>query len=262
MSAGAKGATVALAVAGGLVLIGTGTTAAFAGVSQIGQKPADDEVSVQGVQEVDAEVSGAQLNIAFYDGDQATLRADDGTLQGWQLRRDGDALEVSSPHQSFDWWGFGWTRQGDQQVTLLLPQSLAGIDADLELNAGNLIVDGEFGEIDADVSAGALTLSGSGQSLDLTLTAGRADVELAGVEKASYEVTAGRVTSTLTDNAPRAVKIEVSAGNLSLTLPDGTYDLRREVSAGSLDSSLREDPGSRNRITAQVSAGSVTLDQG
>ncbi|WP_087133088.1 hypothetical protein, partial [Microbacterium esteraromaticum] len=216
MSAGAKGATVALAVVGGLVLIGTGASAAFAGVSQIGEKPADAEVSVVGVQGVDAEVSGAQLNIGFYDGDTAMLRADDGTLQGWKLRRDGNDLEVSSPHRGFDWWGlgwggFGWNGDDDQQVTLLLPQSLAGLDADLELNAGILTADGDFGQIDADVSAGALTLNGSGKSLDLTLTAGRADVELARVEKASYEVTAGRVTSTLTEKVPRAVKIEVSA---------------------------------------------------
>ncbi|SJN36854.1 hypothetical protein FM104_09360 [Microbacterium esteraromaticum] len=53
----------------------------------------------------------------------------------------------------------------------------------------------------------------------------------------------------------------MSAGNLSLTLPEGAYDLRRDVSAGSLNSSLREDPSSGNRVTARVTAGNVTLDQ-
>lgn len=263
MSATVKSVTVLLAAFGGVVLLGTGASAAFAGVSQIGaDAEASEVVEIDGVQGVDAEVNGAQLNIEFYDGDTAQLRADGGSLSGWTLRRDGEDLEVNSPRWGFEWWNPTWLRADDQPVTLLLPESLAGIDVDLTLNAGNLTVDGDFGEIDADTSAGTMALTGSARTLDLDLSAGRADVELARVDEASYTVTAGRVTSELTGAAPREVEIEVSAGNLTLTVPQGSYDVRRDESAGSLNSELSEDRGSANRISVTVSAGSVNLLEG
>ncbi|WP_309127165.1 DUF4097 family beta strand repeat-containing protein [Microbacterium sp.] len=253
--------TIAVAAVGGLVLLGTGAAAASTGLYSIGPQSGSTEVDGSGITEMDLEVRGAEVTVEFHDGDQAELRVEGGSLRGWSLNRDEGELEVRGPKRGFDWWNPDWLRPDEQRVTLLLPQSAAGLDADLSLDAGSLQVDGEFGELSVDMSAGSLSLDGSARSLDAELNAGRADINLSGVTEASYQVSAGRVVSELTGDAPD-VAIEVSAGALTLTLPEGGYDLRRNVSAGSLNSDLSEEPGSRHTITASVSAGTVNLHEG
>jgi hypothetical protein len=250
--------TVVLSVFGGVVLLGTGATAAVAGVRGVGSDSGSLQTEAQGVTSLDLEVSAAEVTVEFRDdAAEAKLRIDGGSADGWMLKRDGDELQVRGPHDGFDWFRPDWLR-GDQRVTLVLPDRLNGIDADFTLQAGSLSVDGEFGELGVDLNAGALNLNGTARDLDAELNAGRADIDLSGVRKAEFTVNAGRNVATL-DTAPSELAIHVSAGALDLTLPDEQYDLRQQVSAGSLDSGLQQDPNSANRITASVSAGSVRL---
>lgn len=259
---GITATTIAVAAVGGLVLLGTGAAAASTGLYSIGPQSGSTEVDGSGITELDLEVRGAEVTVEFHDGERAELRVEGGSLRGWSLNRDEGELEVRGPNRGFNWWNPDWLRPDEQRATLLLPRSAAGLDADLSLDAGTLRADGEFGELSVDMSAGALSLDGSARSLDAELSAGRADINLADVVEASYQVSAGRIVSELTGTAPTSVEIEVSAGGLTLTLPEADYDLRREVSAGSLDSDLSEERGSRNTIRASVSAGTVNLREG
>ncbi|UNK70876.1 DUF4097 family beta strand repeat-containing protein [Microbacterium sp. H1-D42] len=259
-----KTVTVVLAAFGGLVLLGSGATAAVAGVGAIAPTSEVRPIDVSGVQNLDAQVDGAELRIEFYDGDEAVLRADHGSTSGWTLRTDDDELQVRSPKRT--WFGIGWFSpdwlQDGDRVTLQLPQSMAGLDADLTLNAGALSADGEFDSLDVEVSAGRMDLTGTANSLELTLNAGGAGVELDGVDEASFEISAGRADAELTGSAPREVTANVSAGQLNLTVPEGSYDVRQDVSAGSLNSDLRQDPDSANLVHVTVSAGTVNLREG
>lgn len=251
--------TVLLAVVGGVVLTGTGVAAASTGLHRLGPQSGTTEVDGDGIAALDLEVRGAEVTVEFHDGDQAELRVEGGSTQGWSLRRDGGDLEVRGPHRGFDWWNPDWMRGEDERATLLLPRSAAGLDADLTLDAGSLTVDGVFGGLSVDMSAGALSLDGTAATLDAELNAGRADIALSGVEEASYRLSAGRVESELTGVVPGSVEIEVAAGSLTLTLPESTYDVRRDVSAGSLHSDLSEEAGSRHQVQVSVSAGTVNL---
>ncbi|MFD5214119.1 hypothetical protein [Microbacterium sp. NPDC058345] len=254
--------TVAVAAVGGIVLLGTGAAAASTGFSAIGPQSDVTRIDGTGITGVDMDVRGAEVTVEFHDGDEVELQIEGGSLRGWSLDRDEDELEVRGPDRGFNWWSPDWLRLEEQRVTLLLPRSTAGLDADLSLDAGSLRVDGEFGELSVDMSAGALSLDGVARSLDAELNAGRADINLSGVDEASYQVSAGRVVSELTGSAPDSVEIDVSAGQLTLTLPDAEYDVRRNVSAGSLNSDLSEQGGSRNTVRATVSAGTVNLHEG
>jgi hypothetical protein len=55
------------------------------------------------------------------------------------------------------------------------------------------------------------------------------------------------------------VTADVSAGQLTLTVPDDEYDVRKNVSAGTLNSDLRESSSSSNRVEVSVSAGTANL---
>lgn len=252
--------TVVVAAFGGVVMLGSAASAAVTGLQQIGPQSGQLTTDARGVTSIDLEVGGAEMRVMFDDVDQAELRVEGASANGWTLRTDGDELEVHGPDRGFDWWSPDWLR-GDERAVLVLPLALEGVDADLTLHAGSLDVVGEFGGLGVDVNAGALSLNGDARDLDLEVNAGRADIELRGVEQAQFTISAGRIVSTLA-SVPDSVDFTVSAGSLDLTLPDEEYDLRRQVSAGSLDSSLDESTDSPHRISGSVSAGSATLRPG
>ncbi|MGB3732274.1 hypothetical protein [Microbacterium sp.] len=253
--------TVVLAVVGGVALLGAGGTAAFAGARQMVTSDGALQADVQGVSSLDLEVGVADVTVEFSAGvEKAELTIERGSISGWSVNRDGDELKVRSPRTDF--WVFRpfWTGE-DQRATLLLPESLRGIDADLTLDAGSLSVDGDFAELDLSVSAGALTVTGTARAVDAEVSAGRAELNLGRAQTVEYTISAGRLTSTLT-TVPDEVDIEASAGAAQVTLPRAEYDVRRELSAGSLDSRLTERPGSGHVVKVSASAGSVTLREG
>ncbi|MFC4138250.1 MULTISPECIES: DUF4097 family beta strand repeat-containing protein [unclassified Microbacterium] len=258
--AGVGAITIVTAVIGGVAIAGTAASAAFAGANQLVTGPTSTSAGVADVTALNLSVDAADVRVEFYDGAEARLESDSGDLDGWRLYRDGDELKVRSPDRGWSWFLPDWF-QDSETVTLLLPDSLSGIDAEFDVQAGALRVDGEFDELDATVNAGALNLDGSAKTVDAEVNAGRADIALADVREAEFTVAAGRLTADLSA-VPREVSLDVSAGELTLTVPDDVYSIRRNVSAGDLNSDLQESSSSSNRIDASVSAGTANLRVG
>ncbi|SDG74805.1 DUF4097 family beta strand repeat-containing protein [Microbacterium pygmaeum] len=249
--------TIAL---GAAIVLGTILTAVFSTVATAAVRTESRSVDASGVRDLDVEVGGSSVRIEFADVTEATLEVTSGRgASDWTLERDGDELNVSSPEDS--WFDWRWSWGDDSRATLTLPESLRGpgLDASLGLSAGDLSVDGDFGELEIEIGAGSLTVSGSARTLSADLSAGDADIDLADVEEAQFQVSAGSVDSRLTGDAPRTVVVEVSAGGLDLTLPSGVYDVRSDVSAGEFDNGLSTEMGARNSVDVSVSAGSVTI---
>ncbi|HWK77686.1 hypothetical protein [Microbacterium sp.] len=261
-NSGFKAVAIVTAVIGGIALAGAGATAAFGAVHTVTRATdQSDRLDVDGVTELDVDVSAGDVSIRFGDVDQAELQVT-GSDREWRLERDEDELRLYSPER---WWGWGgdWSWFGgwgrDEHVELVLPQDLAGLDADVTLSAGSLDVEGDFGELGADVSAGSLWIDGTADSLDADLSAGDAEINLADVREASFGVAAGDLDAALTGEAPSDVEIDVSAGSLTLTLPDVEYNVTQDVSAGSLDNGLQTSSNARSTVFVELSAGSVEL---
>lgn len=250
-----------LAIAlGAAVILGALGSAVFSTVAAASVRTESRSVDVGGVSELDISVDAASLRLEFADVSEATLQVTSGLGAGsWTLRTDGDTLRVASPER----FGPGWWVFGDEvRAILTLPQDLAGddLDATLELAAGDLTVDGRFGDLGIDVGAGRLSVDGSATTLTAELSAGGADIDLADVTEAGFSVSAGTIDARLTGTAPRTVTVDVSAGGLDLELPDGAYDVRSDVSAGEFDNGLQTQAGARNTVDVTVSAGTVTID--
>lgn len=260
-TAGQPWITVALAVFGGLALVGSGATAAVAASSDLIRVDSVQKVDVTGVEGLDLNASASNVRVEFGDVDEAELSVEGGRGGAWTIERDGDELLVRSPDTMFGWW-FGRWFDDDSTVVLVLPEELEGIDATFVLSAGGLDVTGSYGELGVEVAAGDLNIDGSADSLDADLSAGSADLILDGVGEAELSVSAGDLAVELTGTAPRIVTIDVSAGSAELTVPDGEYDIDQNVSAGELDNRLEQSPDSRNSIEVTLSAGSVTLRPG
>ena len=257
--------TIVAAIVGALSLVFAGGTAAFAATTQAlaanGASGSDVVVDAAGVTKLNLDADGGSVTIRYGDVTEATLRTEGRTNTTWTMRRDGDTLDVRSPRTVFGWWIGGWF-PSPSTTTLTLPEELKGtLDADLTLEAGSLDAAGDFDAVTATVSAGSMTLSGTISRLDVNVEAGRADISAEDTSSVALTMSAGRVDADFTGTQPDRVSLDVSAGGMDVRLPAGSYDLTKDVSAGTVDSGLTQSAGSPNRVSAKVSAGSVTLQQ-
>ncbi|KJL22885.1 hypothetical protein RN51_01628 [Microbacterium oxydans] len=265
-SSGATAVMIVTAVVGGLALLGAGGTAAAAAAGTIVTSNRADSVQsvdVAGLESIDLSADASSMRVEFGDVDEATLAITNGRGTPWRFERDGDELVVRSPQGVFGWWIGGWF--GEEEIAVLtLPESLrdAGLDADLNLNAGSLDVAGDFGILDVSVNAGALDIEGAAKELDVQMNAGRADILLDGVTQADLGVSAGDLTVELTGTPPTQTALDVSAGTLDLTVPDVAYAISQDISAGTLNAEVDESSSSRRTIDVSLSAGTATIRPG
>lgn len=260
---------VSTAVVGGFALLGTGATAAVAAGGTLMAASSERSDSVQtvdadGVRSLDLDVDAGNMRVEFGDVDEARLSVTNGRSPGWTLDRTDDEIVVRSPDFQWGWWFGSWFGDEEESAVLTLPESLKSeaIDASLTLDAGSLDVVGDFGLLDVDISAGALDVEGSATTLDIDMSAGRADVILDGVTKAGLGVSAGDLVVELTGDAPEETRIDVSAGSVDLTVPDESYTIEQDISAGSLDAKVDQSSGARHVIDVSLSAGDVTIRPG
>lgn len=245
-------------VFGSLVIAGTVGSAVFSTAASASVRTGSNTADAAGVERLEADLSAGTLRIAFADVTEAelTVTGADGADR-WILSRDGDTLTVQSRDP---FWGGGWLwGRGAGDAELLLPRDAAGLDADLTVAAGAIEVDGEFGELILELGAGRAEVRGSADETDIEIAAGRADVELDDVRQAGLAVSAGSLRVTLTGDQPEDISAEVSAGLLTLAVPEGEYDIASEVSGGSFDDRLRSTPGASATISIDVSAGQAVL---
>ncbi|MDR7183686.1 MULTISPECIES: hypothetical protein [Microbacterium] len=261
-SGGSRAVAIVVIVLGGIVLLGAGISAAVGTIASAAVHTSTRTADAAGVEELDVDAAAGTLRVEFSDVQEAELEVTSSWGAGdWRLERDGDTLQVSSPDR--DWFGWrGWFGDGGADAVLRLPASLEGLDADISLAAGEFVTDGEFGELDLSLAAGSFDVTGSADSLSADVSAGRGTLELDGVREADLTVSAGSLDATLTGTAPDAIELDVSAGSLRLTVPEGEYDVRSEVSAGQFDNSIGSTPGASRTIDVQVSAGQAVLKSG
>lgn len=254
-------ATVAICL-GGVLLLGTVFTGVVSVIRSATTHTSTYTASADGLSDIDLDVSGADVTIAYGGVTEPTLRVTSGDGD-WRFERDGDTLVVSSDRQ---WWGrWGWFRDGDS-ATLTLPLSSEGLDADFEVNGGSLTAQGGYGELALTLDAGSLRVTGRADTVTTDVNAGSARLELGDVTSATLSVNAGSLEGRLGDTfgdenpvVPGFVSIDVNAGRVDLTLPDSVYAITSDVSAGSFTHDLDEASTSANRIGVTVSAGAVIL---
>lgn len=260
---GAAGRVIAiLAIAVGAVLIlGTVLTAVGSTLaSALVRTETRTLTDATGLSDVDVDLAAGRLTVVFVDGidgPELTVTSASGATD-WTFAADGGTLTVASPDRR---WGPAWWFGGVGTATLRLPADLqaSGLDADFEASAGELTVSGRFASLEVGLGAGRLTVSGSADELGLDVSAGAADLDLSDVRTAEVSLSAGAADLRFTGAPPRSVSAEVSAGALRLTVPEGDYDVRSDVTAGQFDNAVTSRPGAPSTVSVRVSAGSATL---
>ncbi len=98
---GATAITVVLASVGGLVLAGTGVSAAFAGAAQLAWVDESQQLDVGGVAALNLDVAANDLVVRFDDVSEARLETRGAFGSDWTFEVDGDELIVSSPDRGW-----------------------------------------------------------------------------------------------------------------------------------------------------------------
>lgn len=272
---------VAVGVLGGVLLLGTVSTAAVAGVVAANYDSTEKRQrlteSAEGIARIDVEASAAKFRIdcesalalgddsAATTGEGSFALATSGSSREWRMVRHGDTLRVEPVKR---WFGeFSLFGSGDnrmQEVSLSLPESACDgskpLDAEVDLGAGEMLVKGSYGVLDLSVGAGNARIEGTASNLELEVSAGEAVLDMSDVRAADLSVSAGKLWGTFSGTAPKQIDIEVSAGGAELRLPDEIYAVRSDVSAGDFENSLRTDQGPlKHEINVELSAGSLSL---
>ncbi|WP_197061115.1 DUF4097 family beta strand repeat-containing protein [Microbacterium mangrovi] len=252
--------SIAIAVVGGLIVVGTVAGVALSTVAVANRHQDSTAVPVAEVSALDIQVSGGSLTVTYGSTSEAQLTVDRGFgSTPWTLENVGGTLKVASPDHAT---AFGWPFGGSGTATLTLPSSMLASDVDgtVQVDGGSVSLEGgRFGDLRAATEAGSLRLSGSAQTVTARSDAGDSTLDLDNVTTAKLDVSAGRMVATLGGTAPRGVDATVSAGALDLGVPAGPYVVTSTVSAGAFHNTLGSTPGATNAITADVSAGALTL---
>jgi hypothetical protein len=252
--------SIVVAVIGGLIVVGTLAGVALSTVALANRHQESTAVPVAGVDALDIQVSGGALTVTYGTVSEATLSVDRsfGT-RPWTLVNEGGTLRIASPDNSAS---FGWPFGGSGTATLILPASLqaSAVDGTVQVSGGSVsLTGGRFDGLQTATEAGSLHLSGTARSVTARSDAGDSTLDLANVATAKLDVSAGRTVATLSGTAPSTVEATVSAGALDLGVPAGPYLVTSTVSAGAFHNALGSTPGATNTITADVSAGALTV---
>jgi len=256
-------AIVAIAL-GGVIGVGSIASAAASTLASGTHETTSRTAGVTGVDELSVDMSAGSIRVEFGDVAEAQLTVTGGrSADRWELRKDGTELRVASPNRHFWWWG-GWFGGGDGNgdAVLTLPQSLSGLDADLDSSAGSLTADGDFGELSVSSGAGRVRVDGSADSVTADISAGRADLQLADVRSAELDLSAGDMNATFTGMQPERLQLTASAGSMRVTVPEGPYAVSQETAAGTFDNRIGSVPGAASTVQVDVSAGTITLLSG
>ena len=213
----------------------------------------------EGIEGLNIEVAASQFTLEFADVEDAVLAVDGPDADRWVFGQEEDDLFVESPAQTT-------VRTHLETATLTLPQHLLEttapddlLDLDVELAAGQVILNGDFADADLTVQAGELRFDGAARSLDLDVQAGAATVTTADTDDVDIDVAAGRAVVTVTGAAPSSVDVDTDIGEAKVTLPRATYQVSIEADLGSVNNGLETSATSRHKVEVRTSVGSVTL---
>ena len=142
-SGATKPIMIIIAVVGAIALVGILVTTLFTSIIGLSSQGSSTDSSYQR--------GNGGLNSNAGRGGYSVRRRRSGYLNATGsmrmvgINRDGDVLAINAPDQ---WWSWCWFNCDDTHVTVTLPQELndGSLNAEMDLNAGQLNVSGSFND--------------------------------------------------------------------------------------------------------------------
>ena len=165
-------------------------------------------------------------------------------------------------------------------ASVLVTNSWSDAEVDVETGGGSVTVDsscdgilgfstctvqhdisvpaGLLEELSVEIAAGDVDIIGASAELDVQVSAG--DVQILDFSGPSVMVrlSAGEITLAAVE-APESIDVRTRAGDIEIVVPDEVYNVSTDVTAGSANVALRQDPGSERTIDVSTTAGDISI---
>ncbi len=205
-----------------------------------------------------------RVHVVFDDIDAAQLEFTPGDGLGdprLEHRVRNGTLDVRIEHRPVWPWQWPFGQFTPAALTVRLPDELRGrLLLDLTGSAGRAEVDGEFRDVELELTAGGLELRGSADRLTVTSTAGSLNIVDYRADEVEIESTAGSVDLELSV-LPSRISLTSTAGSQRVLLPDGEYRIDAEATAGKVNLDAPSDPDADRIYRFRSTAGSITIER-
>ena len=144
-------------------------------------------------------------------------------------------------------------------VVLTLPQDYSPADLNVDVTAGSLEVEGNFGDVDIRTTAATTDLEGSAEDLAFRMTAGRlqaTSLDIAGDVLVSG--TAGEISMDFVE-LPRGMDVDVTGGETNVAIPRGEYQISAEAMPGTVRQGVDSISGADRHYRFSLTAGDLNL---
>jgi hypothetical protein len=158
-------------------------------------------------------------------------------------------------------WFFGDVSESPR-LTVTIPDSVAAraLTVVLETDVGDVVLDGEFGDIDIVTTAGDVRLDGSAMRAGVETTAGDITAHRWSVPgEVSIDTTAGEADLSLTA-VPSGLDITTTVGDVGVRLPSGDYRIDTSTNAGDVTINAENDPDADAILRIETTIGDITVD--
>jgi hypothetical protein len=217
---------------------------------------------------VDVEADISDVTVSFGDVDQARIEFRQGdSARNISFEHDvrGDQLQVKVLTRGGWFWPFGggWFFGGDQPtLDITLPKALAdgSLPLTVSATAGDVNLDGDYAATRIHMTAGDLDLSGSATDLSIESTAGNIDLDTMSAKTLTIHSTAGDIRVDLA-TLPDEFEIASVAGNQTVTLPAGDYDINTQTTAGDVTVDVPSNPDAALSYRFTSTAGNIEIDE-
>lgn len=214
----------------------------------------------ESVTAVDIRSTSTELDVVAGDVSAPVLEFDQGRSD-MVLRHDVSGGELSVVVEPRLRGVFGVTT-GSASLRVLLPAGGDGLDLQVRSTAGQVLIDGDYGEVNLDTTATDSTLTGSANDLTTSTTAGEVQADDLQVDgQVRVDATAGDVRFALT-SPPEGIEVDTTAAEVHFEIPAGDYRIDASTTAGQVDQHLASNTQADRVYTFTSTAGDITLVEG
>lgn len=129
---------------------------------------------------------------------------------------------------------------------------------DYTVGSGSIELIDPAGEVRAETGSGDITVTGA--SAAVTLRTGSGSISGRGLAGGQVRTETGSGDVELAFREPTSVQADTGSGNVRLTVPAGSYQIRTSSDSGEADVGVTHDPAAKLVIAVHTGSGDISVD--
>ncbi|HZO63887.1 MAG: DUF4097 family beta strand repeat-containing protein [Kribbellaceae bacterium] len=217
---------------------------------------------------VELDMKSGDVRIETGDVDRTTVREH----REYWLMKTGESYKVTDGKLVLD-GDCGWQCTADFVVTVPRGSKVTGEtgsgdvvleglgDIDVESGSGNVTATDAAGAVTIDIASGDLTVDGAAGPVDLETKSGEIKAgRLTGGQHVQARAASGDIELDL--DAPAQVTADGRSGDISVRVPEGSYNVEADTRSGDTDVQVASSPEGTHLLKLDTASGDVEVSNG